>query len=140
MKKIIAKRLVTTLSMFCVVSLILVVGNPAESFAKAEDVYYTCPMSEHSDVALDKPGKCPKCGMELVPKNIFATRYVCPMKEHADVISDKPGNCPKCGMELVEKRVQMVEFVCPMKEHGDVISHKPGKCPKCGMNLVPKKP
>ena len=25
---------------------------------------YTCPM--HPEVTLDKPGKCPKCGMNLV--------------------------------------------------------------------------
>lgn len=29
---------------------------------------YTCPMKEHSDVVSDKPGNCPKCGMELVEK------------------------------------------------------------------------
>ncbi|MCY7409377.1 MAG: hypothetical protein LH473_03830 [Chitinophagales bacterium] len=28
---------------------------------------YTCPM--HPEVNSDKPGKCPKCGMELVKKN-----------------------------------------------------------------------
>jgi Barrel-sandwich domain of CusB or HlyD membrane-fusion/Heavy metal binding domain len=28
---------------------------------------YTCPMASHADVASDKPGKCPKCEMELVP-------------------------------------------------------------------------
>lgn len=27
---------------------------------------YTCPMPEHAHVVSDKPGKCPKCGMELV--------------------------------------------------------------------------
>ena len=27
---------------------------------------YTCPM--HPEVISDKPGKCPKCGMELVEK------------------------------------------------------------------------
>ncbi len=28
---------------------------------------YTCPM--HPEVKSDKPGKCPKCGMELVQKD-----------------------------------------------------------------------
>lgn len=27
--------------------------------------HYTCPM--HPEVTLDKPGSCPKCGMNLVP-------------------------------------------------------------------------
>lgn len=30
------------------------------------DKTYTCPM--HPEVKSDKPGKCPKCGMELAPK------------------------------------------------------------------------
>jgi hypothetical protein len=29
-------------------------------------VLYTCPM--HPEVISDKPGRCPKCGMKLVPK------------------------------------------------------------------------
>ncbi len=29
--------------------------------------HYTCPMSEHADVHSDKPGKCPRCGMMLIP-------------------------------------------------------------------------
>ena len=28
---------------------------------------YTCPM--HPEVISDKPGKCPKCGMQLIKKN-----------------------------------------------------------------------
>ena len=65
-------------------------------------VYYTCPMPEHSDVVMDKPVKCPKCGMDLVKKEMPATtKYVCPMKEHSDVVSEKPGKCAKCGMNLV---------------------------------------
>ena len=34
--------------------------------AKQEPTIYTCPM--HPEVTSDKPGHCPKCGMELVPK------------------------------------------------------------------------
>ncbi|MDB5023551.1 MAG: hypothetical protein JWP78_1306 [Mucilaginibacter sp.] len=33
---------------------------------KPATVQYTCPM--HPEVLSDKPGKCPKCGMELVKK------------------------------------------------------------------------
>jgi rubrerythrin len=31
------------------------------------NVLYTCPMASHADVVSDKPGKCPKCDMKLVP-------------------------------------------------------------------------
>jgi hypothetical protein len=32
-----------------------------------EKVTYTCPM--HAEVISDKPGSCPKCGMDLVQSN-----------------------------------------------------------------------
>lgn len=34
---------------------------------KAAGIQYTCTM--HADVIADKPGTCPKCGMELVEKD-----------------------------------------------------------------------
>jgi len=67
---------------------------------------YACPM--HPDVTSDKPGKCSKCGMDLVKSKKEQMKmdglktYVCPM--HADVTSDKPGKCSKCGMDLKEKQ------------------------------------
>jgi hypothetical protein len=33
-------------------------------------------MPEHSDVHSDKPGKCPKCGMTLIPVMEAATNHV----------------------------------------------------------------
>ena len=55
---------------------------------------YTCSMD--TDVISNKPGKCPKCGMELTK----VKTYTCSM--HPEVVSDKPGKCPKCNMELTE--------------------------------------
>ena len=38
---------------------------------QAVKTIYTCEM--HPEVVSDKPGKCPKCGMELVKKEVPAT-------------------------------------------------------------------
>jgi hypothetical protein len=67
----------------------------------SQTALYTCPM--HPDVIQNKPGKCPKCGMDLVKKE-SKTVYSCPM--HPEVTSDKPGKCPKCGMDLKEIKEQ----------------------------------
>jgi len=72
---------------------------------------YVCPMPEHVAIIYKQPGKCPLCGMTLVPvtsdelANIVpgaaVDYYTCPMPEHADVHLDKPGKCPRCGMTLI---------------------------------------
>jgi multidrug efflux pump subunit AcrA (membrane-fusion protein) len=131
--------------------------------AQTNVVKYICPMPEHVSIEYDHPGKCPLCGMTLVPVSSAVLSkiqpggkllyYTCPMPEHSDVHESKPGKCPKCGMTLIPvmeqpKPVQTTNaaatgpmpaklYTCPMSSDADVVSDKPGKCPKCEMDLVP---
>jgi len=78
-------------------------AGSSSAFASASK--YQCPM--HPDVISDKPGKCPKCGMDLKlikrekQSQPSQKQYTCTM--HPEVIKDAPGKCPKCGMDLVPK-------------------------------------
>ncbi len=70
MKNVVKKYLIVIIAMLAVTFLGFSFCNAENSSAKEGSVYYTCPMAEHSDVVMDKPGKCPKCGMKLVPKEM----------------------------------------------------------------------
>lgn len=103
-------RILTAVLLFGTASLIYSCSNNS-SVATNAAMTYTCPMPEDS-VFSDKPGKCPKCGMDLVPVSgvqhahheqmdttaVTNSGYTCPM--HPQVHSDKPGVCPICGMDL----------------------------------------
>jgi len=107
---------------------------------------YACPMPEHMSITYKEPGKCPLCGMTLVPVEPSHSHdvkqldyYTCPM--HPEVHEQKPGKCPKCGMTLIPvyKEAQKPapdHYECPMKQD-NYSSREPGKCPKCGMELIP---
>ncbi|MFZ5450130.1 MAG: efflux RND transporter periplasmic adaptor subunit [Thermodesulfobacteriota bacterium] len=71
--------------------------------------YWRCPM--HPEIVKETPGKCPKCGMDLVPvQDQAAPAPVAPKKERKikywvspmdpGYVRDKPGKAP-CGMDLV---------------------------------------
>lgn len=85
--------------------------NAEADTTQTNAVKYICPMPEHVSIEYDHPGKCPLCGMVLVPVTSATLAklqpggkllyYTCPMPEHADIHSDKPGKCPKCGMTLI---------------------------------------
>jgi RND family efflux transporter MFP subunit len=131
--------------------------------AQTNIVKYICPMPEHVSIEYEHPGKCPLCGMTLVPVSSAALSkihpggkllyYTCPMPEHSEVHEAKPGKCPKCGMTLIPVMEQPKPeqstnaptamdmppklYTCPMASDADVVSDKPGKCPKCEMDLVP---
>jgi FtsP/CotA-like multicopper oxidase with cupredoxin domain len=60
---------------------------------------YACPM--HADIVASWAGKCPKCGMKLMPapaETEAPTAFVCPM--HPEITATWAGTCPKCGMTL----------------------------------------
>ncbi len=116
---------------------------------------FTCPMDSHSRIVNVGSGKCPECGMKLVPVEETSGRtfYICPMPEDS-VVTAKAGRCEKCGMKLVEKTIGKDEheghehgdmdsdetsgiFTCPMDSHSRIVNVGPGKCPECGMKLVP---
>jgi Cu(I)/Ag(I) efflux system membrane fusion protein len=108
------------------------------------EVFYGC-CEACPEIHSDKPGKCPKCAMELVLKGGAAKEkpdatpdakdrkiYVCDV--HPEEVFDKPGQCRKdsCnGMELEARTLQTgsrVVYICPT--HPESTSDKPGLCPK----------
>jgi multidrug efflux pump subunit AcrA (membrane-fusion protein)/rubrerythrin len=145
-------------------------GAPAPAAgpgAQVSVLKYICPMPEHVSIEYDHPGKCPLCGMTLVPVGSAALSkiqpggkllyYTCPMPEHSDVHEPQPGKCPRCGMTLIPvmeeppfatnappqagpgqpEATPPVLYTCPMPSHAHVVSDKPGECPECGMELLP---
>jgi len=137
---------------------------PAATSPVTEPHTYVCPMPEHVSIEYQHSGKCPLCGMTLVPVSVAALAkmqpggkveyYTCPMPEHGEVRLAKPGKCPKCGMTLIPVMpnpalpagaqatrtdgtpVPSPLYTCPMASHADVVSDKPGQCSKCEMKLV----
>lgn len=124
-----------------------------------DDGLFYCPMLCEGDKKYKEPGRCPVCGMHLVPVNSSAEpqvklaplptikrksattgEYYCPMLCEGDKKYSKPGDCPVCGMHLVKeqklKPATAAEYTCPM--HPEVIRHESGSCPICGMDLVPR--
>ncbi len=63
---------------------------------------YSCSMKCEGRKTYSKPGKCPKCNMNLkaVNEEIVAANYQCPMKCEGDKMYAQAGKCPKCNMNL----------------------------------------
>jgi hypothetical protein len=90
--------------------------------------YYSCPMPEHADVRLAKPGKCPHCRMTLIPV----------MQEPEPVHPRSPDQVPEHTPSTPEAETSSLPplYTCPMKSHAHIVSDQPGRCPDCEMKLV----
>ena len=128
---------------------------------ETEPSMFCCPMHCEGDKKYAGPGRCPVCGMHLVPvvgkpegekeghklhplpsvkgKPAKSGLYYCPMLCEGEKKYPEAGDCPVCGMHLVkEQNLQKasLEYTCPM--HPEVFRNDPGSCPICGMELVSK--
>ena len=82
---------------------------------------YVCIMAGDEDVIEDHPGKCRKCGMELVPIRLD-TVWTCPV--HAAVHAANPGKCPIDGRQLIQMTMA-ISWTCPGSDKEETA---PGTC------------
>jgi hypothetical protein len=82
---------------------------------------YVCIMAGDEDVIEDHPGKCRKCGMELVPIRLD-TVWTCPV--HAAIHDSKPGKCPIDGRQLIQLTMA-ISWTCPGSDKEETA---PGTC------------
>jgi hypothetical protein len=105
-----------------------VLAQPAKPKAPAGDVElpplsYVCPMAGDEDVIEDRPGKCRKCGMTLVPTRLDSV-WTCATRPLL-VVADKPGKCPVDGTALV-RVTAAVSWTC--KDDPAIDKLEPGTC------------
>ncbi len=102
---------------------------------------YGCPMPEDAEVRSDKPGTCPKCGMDLVLRSRAEHSGVLPGANGPErdaegpqpARKDSPAPSKHPEHQPGEKSAQ--KYYCPM--HPTYTSDRPGDCPICNMKLVP---
>jgi membrane fusion protein, copper/silver efflux system len=120
-------------------------GLPDLLGAPATEEVYTCPMAEDAEVRSDGPGRCPKCGMDLVPISQTEHEGKKPGMTHPAPPPAPAGEAGHAGHANppppppapapARKEKGKVLYYCPM--HPAYISDKPGDCPICNMKLVP---
>lgn len=114
-----------------------VVKTPAGQLQKLADdgCEYTCTMESDFDVCGKEPGKCPKCGMNLVPLKQMQDKH--PMQgDHAGHAHAKATELtPLAKLEALEAK--SCTHTCPMESHFHICGEKAGECPECGMTLRP---
>ncbi|KKK62159.1 hypothetical protein LCGC14_3007110 [marine sediment metagenome] len=105
-------------------------STPDSSETTAASSVFVCPM--HPEVRQFEPGKCPKCGMHLVPESELELHSAHDHHDH------HAGAAPADGRyDLVPTGHDGPIYTCSM--HPQVKMAAQGRCPICGMNLIPAK-
>ncbi len=102
----------------------------------SDPIKYTCPM--HPEIVQDKPGSCPKCGMNLVPLKSGTQVATTHHEDHKDTTTSMVHSDHMSHKEMAHVKgneQNFTKYTCPM--HPQIVQDKPGKCPLCGMTLVP---
>ena len=91
---------------------------------------YTCPM--HPEIQQDDPGKCPKCGMNLVLQSEAGEASGQHARCHGEGGHQQQG-ADTGEYDRVPPGYDGTVYTCPM--HPQVRQIKMGSCPICGMGL-----
>ncbi len=118
--------------------------NHANGAAKDAPTTYACPM--HPEVQQDTPGKCPTCGMFLVPEGQASAddhaarghsghaHHDHAGHEHQGLAASPRARTGTGGTyDKVPADWTGAVYTCPM--HPEVRQTTPGACPLCGMGL-----
>ena len=109
--------------------------------SKPEVTQYTCVM--HPEVVQDHPGKCPKCGMELVPvkkhkkHRTSNTEHPTPKSEAVNSPAHEPMHHHHEGHEQMMHEMKMqssVNLADPMTREGSGTSWVPDTTPHEGIH------
>ncbi|WP_268874618.1 copper-transporting P-type ATPase [Roseovarius indicus] len=95
---------------------------------------YTCSM--HPEVRSAEEGKCPKCGMFLVPEGDVGQQGHHDHSGHAHAHGAATVGVKNGDYDTVPEGFNGTVYTCPM--HAQVRHPGPGSCPICGMGLEPE--
>jgi len=130
------KQIYALIILFAVAALVVVSGcsdQKTDEKSKADSSQvYTCPM--HPEVISDEPGLCPKCNMNLVPKEAADDHSEMESSSSMENNSEMESHSKMVSTSEPDSKVQ--QYTCGMHPH--IITDEPGICPICNMNLVLK--
>jgi hypothetical protein len=105
---------------FAAMALALYLGAAPSAEREAYPAYL-CAL--HPDEQRAAPGRCPRCGRDLVLRTLVSS-YSCPM--HPAVDEESEGACRLCGMKLL-RTTREVRWFCPGPP--EIVSATGGLCP-----------